>query len=57
MFVASCSKEVHGSNRLAQSTNGDVILQLNHNFVKESEGGILVLYDVISKCGFVLDSP
>ncbi len=43
MFVASCTKEVHGSNRLAQSTNGDVILQLNHNFVKESGGGIEVL--------------
>jgi hypothetical protein len=39
MFVASCTKEVHGSNQLAQSTNGDMILQLNHNFVKESGAG------------------
>ncbi len=43
MFVASCTKEVHGSNWLAQSTNGEVILQLNHNFVKESGFGIEVL--------------
>ncbi len=43
MFVASCTKEVHGSNWLAQSTNGDVILCLVHNFVNESGGGIEVL--------------